>query len=205
MADIIAALAGGGNQMSTYEELYREYLDDRSLFLNDEINENVIEDYIMYILKWNKEDKNLPVENRQPIKIYISSPGGNVFDANILVDVIEASKTPITGIALDLVASASFHIYLACHERIAFKNSAFLQHDGEVALENSRKKARDTMRFFDEGDKRLKEHVLTHTNIDEEFYDSIYTDEYWVYAQKAKELGIVHKIVGEDVPLDYVI
>lgn len=205
MADIITALAAPGNQMGTYEELYREYLDNRMLVLNDEISENIIEDYIMYILKWNKDDKNLPVENRTPIKIYISSPGGNVFDANVFVDIIEASKTPIVGIAFDLVASAAFHIYLACHERIALKNSAFLQHDGEVALENSRKKAKDTMAFFDEGDRRLKEHVLQHTNMTEEFYDSIYSDEYWVYAQRAKELGIVHKIVGEDVDIDYII
>ena len=204
MPDVIT-LASPGNQMSTYEELYREFLDDRTLVFNDEVGDNVIEDFIMYILKWNKEDQNLPVDARRKIKIFISSPGGSTFSANIMVDVILNSKTPVIGIGLDLVASAAYSIYLACHERIAFKNSAFLQHDGEVALENSRKKARDTMRFFDEGDKRLKEHVLTHTNIDEEFYDSIYTDEYWVYAQKAKELGIVHKIVGEDVPLDYVI
>ena len=175
------------------------------LFLNCEIDENVIEDYIMYILKWNKEDTGLPVECRKPIKLFISSPGGNVFDANVFVDVIEASKTPVWGVALDIVASASLHIYLACHVRIGFKNSAFLQHDGEIAIENSRKKARDTMSFFDEGDLRLKNHVLHHTNMTEEFYDSIYTDEYWYYAQKGKELGVVHKIIGEDIDLDEVL
>ena len=204
MGELIA-LANAGNQLSTYEELYREYLDDRTLVLNDEINENIIEDYIMYILKWNKEDMDLPVDKRKPIKLYISSPGGNVFDANIFVDIIEVSKTPVWGIALDLVASASFHIYLACHERYAFKNTAFLQHDGEIAIENSRKKAKDTMIFFDQGEVRLKEHVLAHTNMTEEFYDSIYSDEYWFYAQRGKELGVVHKIIGDDCDFDEIL
>lgn len=204
MGELIA-LANAGNQLSTYEELYREYLDDRTLVLNDEINENIIEDYIMYIIKWNKEDMDLPVDKRKPIKLYISSPGGNVFDANIFVDIIEVSKTPVWGVALDLVASASFHIYLACHERYAFKNTAFLQHDGEIAIENSRKKAKDTMIFFDQGEVRLKEHVLAHTNMTEEFYDSIYSDEYWFYAQRGKELGVVHKIIGDDCDFDEIL
>lgn len=203
MPDIL--LPVGGNQNSAFDELYREYLEDRVLVMNSEIDENVVEDYLMYILKWNKEDLNLPVESRKPIKILISSPGGNVFDANIFVDIIEASKTPVWGIALDLVASASFHVYLACHKRVAFKNSCFLQHDGEIALENSRKKAKDAMAFFDEGDKRIKDHVLKHTNMTEEFYDSIYSDEYWFYAQKGRELKVVDQIIGEDITLDEVL
>ena len=200
MGDFILPIASD-NQMSAYDELYREYLDDRCLFFNAEVDGNVIEDYIMYIIKWNKEDRDIPVEKRRPIKIFVTSPGGSVFDANIFVDIIETSKTPIWGIAMDLVASAALHIYLACHVRFSFKNSAFLQHDGEIAIDNSRKKAKDTMRFFDEGEERLKQHILSHTNMTEEFYDSIYSDEFWFYAKQAKELGVVHKIIGEDVDL----
>jgi len=202
--DVLTALTSNSSN-TAYDELYREYLDDRTLFLNNEINECVIEDYIMYIIKWNKEDKDLPIASRKPIKLYISSPGGNVFDANILVDVIEASSTPVWGVAMDLVASASFHIYLACSVKYAFKNSAFLQHDGEIAVENSRKKAKDTMRFFDEGEERLKQHILQHTKMTEEFYESIYADEYWFYAQQGKEIGVVDKIIGEDCGMDEIL
>ncbi len=205
MADIITALTGSTSQDTAYDELYREYLDHRVLFLNSEIDENVIEDYIMWILKWNREDIGLPHDCRKPIKIFISSPGGNVFDANIFVNVIEASKTPVWGIAMDLVASASLTIYLACHYRVAFTDSAFLLHDGEIAIENSRKKSKDVMDFFNQGDERMKQHVLSHTNIDSDFYDSIYSDEYWFYADRGKELGVVHKIIGEDVDLDSVL
>lgn len=201
MGELIA-FTGSNNQMTTYEELYREYLDDRTLVINGDIDETIIEDFILYILKWNKEDLNIPADSRRPIKIYISSPGGNVFNANIFVDVIETSVTPVIGIALDLVASAAFHIYLACHKRYAFKNSTFLQHDGEIFLDNSRKKVKDTMRFFDEGEERLKEHILSHTTMDEKFYDSIYADEFWFYSQQGKELGVVHKIIGEDCDIN---
>lgn len=204
MGELIS-LAPAGNQMSTYEELYREYLDSRILVLNDEIDENIIDDFVLYILKWNKEDLNLPIENRRPIKIYMSSPGGNVFDANILVDVITESKTPVYGIGLDLVASAAYLCYLACHVRYAFKNTVFLQHEGEMSIENSRSKFKQCAEFFDLQEKNGKDFILSRTNMSSEFYDSIYDVEYWMYSTKAKELGIVDKIIGLDCDLDEVL
>ena len=200
MPDVL--IAGGGSQMSTYEELYRENLDNRVLVLNDEINEGIIDDFILYILKWNKEDKNIPIDKRQPIKFYISSPGGNVFDANILVDVIMASKTPIWGIGMDLVASAAYMTFLACHERFSFSNTAYLQHEGSISIENSRSKARNNVEFFDEQEARAKNFILSRTLMTEEFYDKVYMEEFWMLPDKAKELGVVHSIIGVDCELD---
>ena len=205
MSELLGAILGNNNQMSTYEELYREYLSERTLVLNDEIHDGAIEDYVLYILKWNKEDKNLPVENRVPIKFMISSPGGNVFDANILIDVISASKTPVIGIGLDLIASAGYLIYLACHQRYAFKNSAFLQHEGDIMIENSRSKAKNNVDFFDSQEARAKEFILSRTTMTSEFYDSVYEQEMWMYPTKAKELGVVHSIIGEDCDLEEIL
>ena len=195
-------IANTSNQMSTYEELYREFLDDRTLFLNGEIGEGAIEDYVMYILKWNREDKDLPVEARKPIKIYISSPGGNVFNANNMIDIIEQSKTPIIGICLDLTASAAYLVLLACHMRYGFKNSVFLQHEGELAIENSRSKFKQTAEFFDTQEQSAKEYILEKTNITSEFYDEIYDQEFWMTSKKAMELGVIDGIIGTDIDID---
>lgn len=200
-----AILLPGNNQMSTYEELYREYLEDRTLVLNDEIDDNVIEDFILYILKWNKEDINLPPDVRRPIKFFISSPGGNVFDANILIDVITASKTPVWGIGLDLVASAGYLIFLACHKRFSFNNTAYLQHEGVISIENSRSKAKNNVEFFDQQEARAKEFILSHTLMTEEFYEKTYMEELWMLPDRAKELGVVHEIIGIDCTLDEVL
>ena len=52
--------------------LFRDYFNNRILILNDEINENLIEDCIIYILKWNQNDKGLSADDRKPITIYIN-------------------------------------------------------------------------------------------------------------------------------------
>lgn len=198
-------LLQNGNQMSVFEELYRECLDHRVLVINDNITDDLIDEHIMYILKWNLEDKDIPVDKRKPIKLYISSPGGNGFVSNILQDVIEQSKTPVIGVGLDMVASAAYYILLACDERIVFKNTALLQHEGDIEVGNSSRKAADTMAFFDTMENKTKEFVLAHTNMTSEFYDEIHVREYWMYPERAKELGVIDKIVGVDCDIDYIL
>lgn len=199
MADLTTLLSGNDD---LYTEIIKENLEQRVLVLNDEINDAVIENYILYILKWNREDKNIPVDKRVPITIYINSPGGSAMDGFCLCDAILGSITPVRGICFALAASMGYHIYLSTHERYAWRNSIFLQHDGEICVANSRSKAKDTMKFFDNMEERTKEYVLDRTTMTEEFYDKVYEQEYWFYADEAKELGVVDKIIGVDCTLD---
>ena len=191
---------------SLYEKNISDFLDERTIVFNSIVNDDMMENVILYILKWNKEDENLPVDKRKKIKFFISTPGGSTFTAWSIIDVIENSKTPIIGVCFDMCASAGFYIYIACHDRVAFKNSAIMEHDGQVSIENSGKKAKDVMAFFDTMDDRIKEHVLKYTKIDSDFYDNIYDTEFWFFANdRGKELGVVDKIIGEDVDLDYIL
>lgn len=203
MAELMSLLGGGSNDL--YMEVIKENLDNRVLVFNDEVNDAVIEDYILHIIKWNREDQNIPVEHRRKIKLYINSPGGECINGFNMVNVIMASTTPIIGVCFGLAASMGYHIFLSCHERVAFQDSVLLQHDGEIAIQNSTSKAKDTMRFFDNMEKRTKDYVLSRTTMTEEFYDKHYDQEYYMYAnEQGKELGCVHKIIGEDCGLDYI-
>lgn len=187
-----------------YEDMMQSYYENRILFINQDIDECIIEDCVAYILKWNQEDKGLQAIDRTPIKIYLNSNGGDSIIAMQLVDVIKMSITPIKIIGMSLVASAAFHIFIAGHDRICFDNTIFLMHDGAVNIANSTSKARDTMKFIEELEERAKKHVLDKTSMDEEFYDNHYDIEFFLYASKAKGLGIVDKIIGEDCALDYI-
>lgn len=189
-----------------YDELFREYINERILVFNNEVTDDMVEDIVMYILKWNSDDKDLPIDKRKKIKLYISSVGGDSFVAQNVVDVIINSKTPIIGVGLSLVASAAFHIYIACHERVAFKNSIFLMHDGSITISNSSKKAADTFAFIQSTEERTKQHVLNRTKMEPDFYDKVFDTEFYMYADgRAKELGVVDKIIGDDVDVDYIL
>lgn len=186
------------NYRTPYDDLFEENLNNRILVLNRDIDETLIEDYMCFILKWNRDDKDIPRKKREPIRLYINSLGGDSFIAGQFCSLIESSETPVVGVAFGTVASAAYHIYISCHERYAFRNSTFLQHEGDLIISNTSTKAKNTMEFFENMDERYKQNVLNNSNMSEEYYDSIYTDELWMFADKAKEFGVVDKIIGID-------
>lgn len=107
---------------------YRD-VEHRLLWLTDEVGDNCYE-IVEHIVHWNREDKDIPVEQRKPIKLIIASVGGAVEQDLTLISFIEMSKTPIYGVAIGMVASAAIDIYLACHKKFATKNSYFILHKG---------------------------------------------------------------------------
>lgn len=199
--------AKAGHTDDMFQRVIEEYVDQRILVFNEEIDDCVLENYILFILKWNQEDNKagIPYKKRLPIKLYINSPGGDLFAGSMMLDVITQSKTPIIGVAFGMVGSMAYHIYLACHERIAFKNSVFCQHEGDVAVANSASKAKDTMDFFSQMDERLNQHILDRTKMEPEYLEAKAKNEYFMYADEAKEYGIVDKIIGSDCTLNYII
>ena len=189
------------------QRLLEDFIDQRILVLNDEIDDCVLENHILFIFKWNQEDNksSIPYKKRVPIKLFINSPGGDLFAGGMLLDAIAQSKTPIIGVAFGMVGSMAYHVYLACHERIAFNNSIFCQHEGDVAVANSASKAKDTMDFFAQMDENLNQHILARTTMDPEYLKEKAKNEYFMYAAEAKEYGIVDKIIGVDCTLNYIL
>ena len=134
----LALLPEVGNEFSyieemgadVYDELMKFYTGKRVLIFNKDIDNTIIESYAIRILKWNEEDKNITPNLRKPITILINSCGGDLFSTLFFIDIIKQSKTPIRTVGMGFVASAAYYIYINGHDRIAFENTTFLQHDG---------------------------------------------------------------------------
>ena len=184
---------------------YLKDLKQRKLFIDDEICQETIFDITRHILQFNKEDRDVPVEERQPILLYISSNGGNVDDGFELIDVIENSKTPIYTINLSYQYSMAFLIGIAGHKRFASKNAKFLMHDGSQFLYSSGAKVQDQMKFQEKVEKRIKNYVLSKSNITSKEYDSKYRIEWYLFADEAKTNGFTDYIIGEDCDIDKII
>lgn len=202
MPDLMQLVGTGNNDL--YDEVIRENLNNRVLIFNDEVNDCVIENYILYIMKWNREDKDIEdISKRRKILLILNSPGGDMMIGfGGMVNCIEQSKTPIVAVGIGLVASMAFHIYIACKERVSFKDTIFLMHDGEQSAASSGGKFKDIARFFENMDNRTKQHVLKYTSMTEAFYNDHLDREFYMYADEAKELGCVDHIIGEDYTLD---
>ena len=202
MADVLLPLTDGSDTL--YEEIMRDCIENRILVFNEDVSDSLIENYIMYILRWNREDRNIEdVSKRRKITIILNSCGGDcMIGFRGMVNCIESSKTPIRVVGVGLVASMAFYIYICCKERFSFRDTVYLLHDGEKSAYNSGSKFKNVAAFFDNMDNRTKEHVLKYTTISEDFYDENYEKEVYLYADEAKKLGCVDHIIGEDCTLD---
>lgn len=188
-----------------YERICKENLNDRKLMLNCDINDDLFETLIMYILLWNKEDKDLPIERRKKIYLYINSDGGEVVFGNSILDVIANSVTPIVTVGFAKCASMASYILAAGSERICFPTTVVLIHDGQTGYMTSGNKGKDIQKFYDSLDEHAFQFMVEHTNMTKEYLESIKDRETYMFASEAKEKGIVDKIIGIDCTLDYIL
>lgn len=187
------------------ELFYLKDLKQRKLFLNTEINQMYIAEIAKHILQFNKEDKGVPVEDRVPILLYVISEGGEVDSGFELIDIIRASKTPVYTINLGYWYSMGFLIGLAGHKRFAMPNAKFLHHDGTNVIINSGTKAKDQMEFQDRIERRIADYVISRTNVTAEEYKEHMRQEWYLFADEAKEHGMIDCIIGVDCDIDEVI
>lgn len=188
-------------------ELRRENLRERKIVINNTIDENLIENATLYILKWNADDhKNgIPKERRKPIFIYLHSYGGDVSYGIAFLSTIQASVTPIYTIILGMAASMASYIPMVSDKSYAVENASICLHDGEVGVVQTRRKANDFMDYTNKCDERLNKIILENTNITQEKLDEIADKEFYIFADEAKELGIIDAIIGVDVQLEEIL
>lgn len=180
-----------------------EDLEDRRLYVNDAIDEWVIEQIVYHIHRFNRMDKGLPKEERKPIRLYLNTPGGNVYDGYGLVSAICESITPIYTINEAMCASMGFLIFIAGHKRYSTENAVFLMHDGSTAGWDSTAKMKDRMDFeTNQLEKHTKNYIMSRTSIDEKLYDEKYRIEWYMLPDEAKSHGICDYIVGKDCSID---
>lgn len=184
---------------------YVRDLQQRKLFLNSDIDQFSVAEIIKHILQFNKEDDLLELDDRMPILLYITSNGGDVGSGFALIDVIRSSKTPVYTINLGYQYSMGFLIGLAGYKRFATPNAKFLMHDGSNYLYGSGTKVQDQMEFQKKIEKRIREYVLSLSNLTEEEYDDKLRVEWYLFADEAKEKGFTDYIIGVDCDIDSVI
>lgn len=184
---------------------YIKQWQQRMCMIDGDIDYLNIGSLLQSIIQINMEDKNLPIEERIPIKIFLSSDGGDVFDGFALIDAIQTSATPIYTINMSHWYSMASVIGMCGHKRFATKNASFLIHDGTTIIGDSSNKVHDFMKFDAQIQDRLKKIILDKTNITVKTYNKKSREEWYFFADEAKKLGVIDGIIGEDISIEQII
>jgi ATP-dependent Clp protease protease subunit len=173
-------------------DVFSKLLDDRIIFLADEIDSdvcNIIKAQLLYLESVSDDD----------IKIYIDSPGGSVYSGLGLLDVMDFVKPDIVTINTGLAASMGAVILCSGTKgkRKALKRSRTMIHQ-PMSYGGYVQQASDMeieAKEINSLKKELYEIISDRTN---QSYDRVYKDgdrDYWMTAQDAKKYGMIDEII----------
>jgi len=173
-------------------DVFSKLLDDRIIFLADEIDSdvcNIIKAQLLYLESVNDND----------IKIYIDSPGGSVYSGLGLLDVMDFIKPDIVTINTGLAASMGAVILCSGTKgkRKALKRSRTMIHQ-PMSYGGYVQQASDMEIEAREMNSIKKELYEIISDMTGQNYDRVSKDgdrDYWMNATEAKKYGMIDEIV----------
>jgi ATP-dependent Clp protease, protease subunit len=178
---------------------------DRNLFFTKQVDQDSISELSKSIIEINSDDENLSKNasilgfkyEPQPIKIYIDSYGGSVYQILGVVSIIEKSTTPIHTIVTGCAMSCGFILLISGHKRFGYKYSTPLYHQvslgasGEISWMDE--KVQESKRL----QKLLEDITLSKTKITKERLEKIYREkiDWYMTPIEAKKLGVIDEII----------
>lgn len=108
-----------------------ELLTNSIHFLVGEINEDTVKNAIKWIVYENLDQKE------KLLTLYVNSPGGDLYQAFALIDIMRTSKHTIRTIGIGSVMSAAFLIFASGDkgQRFAAPNTSFMCHQFSAGVE----------------------------------------------------------------------
>lgn len=177
----------------------RDYYRDeaeRVYWVDDEINDNLL-NLVKMIIRCNKEDKGIPAEQRKPIKIFISSPGGETQAMWSAMQAIQTSKTPCWTINFSYAYSAGAELLVAGHKRFALKGSTTMIHRGSCFIGGEQSVVESTQKHMKAMEQKYQDFLLSHTKIDPKVYKKKASADMFFDEYEALANGIVDVVVDD--------
>lgn len=176
----------------TYQ--YYSGLQKRRIILNEGIEADIVERVIIPLLDMDSDGSGKPIE------IILSTPGGSSFDSLILCNIIDNLKTPTTIRVMGYAFSMGGLFLCAGYDnpnvkKVCYPFSSALLHAGFIGIEGNASVVKDTLKFNDEMNEKIRSYVLTHSKISEEEYSRMERYEWYMGAEKMLELGLVDEIL----------
>ena len=174
-------------------EIY-ENENSRIVWLEDDIDQTSLS-VTKQIMKYNLEDKKIPISERKPIKLFINTRGGDVDVMMAIISAIRMSNTPVWTINWCNALSAGAHILAAGHKRFAIKNSTVLIHSGSCSYSGTAEMVESAKKYYDAQGKLANDLLLASTKIDPKVFKKKSSQEWYLSSEEALQYGVVDKVL----------
>lgn len=169
---------------------------DRVYWVDGEIDDTLLE-LVKIIMRCNREDKDKPIEERTPIKVFIDSPGGDVCALWTTIKAIEISKTPVYTINYCTAFSAAADLLASGHKRFALPGTSAMVHSGSCMFGGTMEQAESMKKHFDKLGKKVTDYFLSHTKVDPKTFKKKAPSDWYFDEQDMFEHGLIDEIVAD--------
>lgn len=178
----------------------------RNLYFSEQVNQATIKLLKEQIITINDHDEYLKKlyalhdldYKPKPIKIFIDSYGGAVYQCFGLLAVMDASKTKIHTYVTGAAMSCGFMILIHGHRRFAYKHATPLYHQVSSVAWGTTKDIEENFIETKRLQKKIEELTLSKTKIDKKKLKEVYEHkvDWFMTAEEAKKLGVVDEIIS---------
>lgn len=197
--DIITVATKASGISITDYQYFHQLFEKRTIILNKEIEEDLIETVYLPLRDFEADD------SEKPVTLILNSLGGSVADGFFLANYLSNYSKKLDIIVTGQAASMAAVILSAGGKnpnitRYCYPSTYGLIHDGYVALSASETKtAADIMAFNERVDADIRQFILDNTKITPEQYDSKTRHQWFLNSKELKEYGLIDVILGETV------
>lgn len=176
-------------------DIYSRLLNDRIVFLGEEINSVTANLVIAQLLHLESQDAE------KDISLYINSPGGEVYSGLAILDTMNYIKPAVSTICVGMAASMAA-VLLACGakgKRFCLPNSMVMIHQPSGGARGQQTEIEIAAREIRENRTRLN-HILADAS--GQSFEQVERDterDHYMRAQEALEYGLVDRIVTSRV------
>ena len=175
----------------------------RSLWIYGRIDEKTCADAAYFIYSINCEDADRSdyrkKYKRRPIKLYINSYGGSIYDMWVVIDTILTSKTPVHTYCTGYAMSAAFQIFISGKKRFVTKHATLMYHQMYAGFFGKYQDLVEDQQRNDYMNEELEDFVIERTNLTKSKLKAIREKKRDTYfnAEDAISNGIADKIIDE--------
>ena len=172
-------------------DIYSRLLNERIIFLNEDVNEHTASIVVAQLLHLAYED------SKKDIKLYINSPGGAVYDGLAIYDTIQYIMPDVVTIGIGLQASMGAFLLSsgAKGKRFALPNSRIMIHQPSGGTQGKMTDQEITLREGLYLKQRLNEILAKNTGQKISKIEKDMERDFWMGGEEAVKYGLIDEVI----------
>ena len=180
----------------TYQ-YFNQLLNKRTIVLNAEIDENILETVVLPLKDFEQDGDN------SPITLILNTPGGSVADGLMLCNIIDHYTKPLEIIVPSYACSMGTIILCSGNNnpnvtKKAFPFSFALFHSGQTYVGGETHSVDDVVDFNRAVDNKIRDYVVNNTKISEELYAEHHRKQWYLTAEEMLQYHLIDEIIGKE-------